>query len=251
MLDERDRDGQPLVAVINESAARRHFAGADPVGEVISVFERPFRIVGVVGNERFLGLHQDVPPAVYPHLAQMPVSGLSLLVRSGSDQGGLVSRLRRDVAAVDPDLALYDVESMTRAIENMIGPPRVSSTLVAIFASMAWLLTLLGVHGVISYSVTRREREICLRMALGASPSAVLRSMLSEGVLMGIAGSMVGLGGAFLGSRVLGAMLYAPDSLDVVVLAAVGAALIASVLAATYVPVRRVMTMDAGLLRSE
>ena len=128
---------------------------------------------------------------------------------------------------------------------------RVSSTLVAIFASMAWLLTLLGVHGVISYSVTRREREICLRMALGASPSAVLRSMLSEGVLMGIAGSMVGLGGAFLGSRVLGAMLYAPDSLDVVVLAAVGAALIASVLAATYVPVRRVMTMDAGLLRSE
>ena len=133
----------------------------------------------------------------------------------------------------------------------MIGPPRVNSTLVAIFAGMAWLLTLLGVHGVISYSVTRREREICLRMALGASPSAVLRSMLAEGVLMGIVGLIVGLGGAFLGSRALGAVLYAPDSLDVVVLAAVGAALLASVLAATYVPVRRVLTMDAGLLRSE
>lgn len=251
LLAERDREGQPLVAVINESAARRHFADAEPVGAVISVFGRPFRIVGVVGNERFMGLHQDVPPAVYPHLAQMPASGLSLLVRSGGDQGGLVSRLRRDVAAVDPDLALYDVESMTRAIENMIGQPRVNSTLVAIFASLAWLLTLLGVHGVVSYSVTRREREICLRMALGASPFAILRSMLSEGVLMGIVGLTVGLGGAFLGSRALGAVPHTPDSLDVVVLAAVAAVLLASVLVATYVPTRRVMAMDAGLLRSE
>ena len=250
LLDERDRDGQPLVAVINESAARRHFAGGDPVGQAVSVFERPFTIVGIVGDERFLGLDQEVPPAIYPHLTQVPAAGMSLLVRSSGDVGRLVSRLRQDIAAVDPALALYDVESMTSTIENMIGQPRVNSTLVATFAGTSWR-TLLGVHGVVSYSVARREREIRLRMALGARLSAVLRLMLSEGLLMGLAGLVIGLGGAVLGSRALNSMLYTSDALDVVVFVAVGATLLASVLAATYVPTRRVLSMDGGLLRSE
>ena len=215
------------------------------------MFERPFTIVGIVGDERFLGLDQEVPPAIYPHLTQVPAAGMSLLVRSSGDVGRLVSRLRQDIAAVDPALALYDVESMTSTIENMIGQPRVNSTLVATFAGMSWLLTLLGVHGVVSYSVARREREIRLRMALGARPSAVLRLMLSEGLLIGLAGLVIGLGGAVLGSRALNSMLYTSDALDVVVFVAVGATLLTSVLAATYVPTRRVLSMDGGLLRSE
>ena len=251
LLNERDREGQPLVAVINESAARRHFAGADPVGEVIEVFEKPFIIVGVVGDERFIGLDQDVPPAIYPHLAQVPMAGMSLLVRSGLDRGRLVSQLRQDVAAVDPALALYNVESMTGLIASMLGQPRVNSMLVAAFASISWLLTLLGVHGVVSYSVTQREREMCLRMALGARPSAVLRLMLSEGLLMGLAGLAIGLGGAFLGARALDSMLYASDSLDVIVFVVAGGTLLASVVAATYVPTRRALSIDVGLLRPE
>jgi putative ABC transport system permease protein len=251
-LDHRDRDGQPLVVLINQSAARRHFGGQEPIGQIISFFGRSHTIVGVVGDERFMGLDQEAPPAVYPSLEQLPMTGLSLLVRSEGDPSALVSAIRAEFRALDPGLALYDVMPLASAVRESIAQPQFSSVLVGAFAGMAWLLAILGVHGVLSYSVAQRAQEIGVRMALGAAPHDVRRLVMREGLLMACVGLALGLTAAVVVSRMIAAMLYAVDPRDLVVFAGVALSLVASALLASYLPARRATRVDpVSALRAE
>ncbi len=193
-LDDRDRVGQPRVTLINESAARRHFPGEDPIGQRITFFNTPYTIVGIVGNERFMGLDQDVPPAVYPPIAQVPMTGLSLLVRGDGDPAAFTAAIRQAFRAVDPAIALYGIGSMAAELRQTTAQPRFSSALVGAFAAMAWLLAIIGVHGVLSYSVAQRVQEIGVRMALGAEPRDVLRLVMREGILVALIGLAAGIG---------------------------------------------------------
>jgi putative ABC transport system permease protein len=243
-IDDRDRAGQPLVTLINESAARRLFTGEDPVGQIISFFGRPYTIVGIVGNERFMGLDQDVPPAVYPPIAQVPMTGISLLVRSDGDPAALTAAIRREFREIDPALALYGIDTMTSELRRTTAQPRFSSALVGAFAAMAWLLAIIGVHGVLSYSVAQRVQEIGVRMALGAEPRDVLRLVMREGIVVALIGLAAGIALAFASSRVLSAMLYAVEPRDLTVFAGVAVSLLATALLASYLPARRATRVD-------
>jgi putative ABC transport system permease protein len=243
-LDERDRQGQPRVTLINESAARRLFAGEDPIGQKIGFFAGPYTIVGVIGNERFMGLDQDVPPAVYPPMAQVPMTGLSLLVRGDGDPTAFTAAIRREFRAVDPAIALYGIDTMTSELRRTTAQPRFSSALVGAFAAMAWLLAIIGVHGVLSYSVAQRVQEIGVRMALGAEPRDVLRLVMREGIVVAVIGLAAGLTLAFVSSQVLSAMLYAVEPRDLTVFAGVAVSLLATALLASYLPARRATRVD-------
>jgi putative ABC transport system permease protein len=243
-LDDRDRPGQPLVTLINDSAARKLFPGEDPVGQIISVFGRPYTIVGVVGNERFMGLDQEVPPAVYPPIAQVPMTGISLLVRGDGDPAAFTNAIRREFRALDPALALYGIDTMTSELSQTTATPRFSSALVGAFAAMAWLLAIIGVHGVLSYSVAQRSQEIGVRIALGAEPRDVLRLVMREGVVVAGIGLTLGIGLALALSRVLATMLYAVEPRDVAVFAGVAVTLLGTALVASYLPARRATRLD-------
>jgi putative ABC transport system permease protein len=245
-LDDRDRLGQPTVTLINESAARRHFPGEDPLGKQLHIFGGPlaYTIVGIVGNERFMGLDQEVPPAVYPPIAQVPMTGLSLLVRGDGDPAAFTGALRREFAAIDPAIALYGVDTMTSELSRTTAQPRFSSALVGAFAVMAWLLAIIGVHGVLSYSVAQRSQEIGVRIALGAEPKDVLRLVMREGIIVATLGLTIGLTLALASSRVLATMLYAVEPRDAVVFAGVAITLLATALVASYLPARRATRVD-------
>jgi putative ABC transport system permease protein len=243
-LDDRDRTGQPRVTLINESAARRHFPGEEPVGQIINLFGRPYTIVGVVGNERFMGLDQEVPPAVYPPIAQVPMTGISLLVRGDGDPAALTNAVRREFRALDPAVALYGIDTMTSELRRTTAQPRFSSALVGAFAAMAWLLAIIGVHGVLSYSVAQRAQEIGVRIALGAEPRDVLRLIMREGVVVAGIGLAIGVGLALASSRVLATMLYGVEPRDVTVFAGVAVTLLGTALVASYLPARRATRVD-------
>ena len=249
-LDEHDRDGQPLVAVINEAAVRRYFGKTSPIGERISIFDRPLTIVGVVGDEHFLGLERDVPPAVYPSLTQMPTSSLTLLIRSAQNPSALVPQVRRAVSTLDPRLPIYDVETMTTVLDRFIAQPRLNSVMVAAFAGMAWLLTIVGVYGVVSYSVVRREREMWLRLAFGATPPTLLRLIMRESAVVAIVGLVIGLLGAVPAGRFMTSLLYRGDALDPLVFTGVAVTLFITVLGGAFIPARRLLhaRVDGRLL---
>jgi putative ABC transport system permease protein len=243
-LDDRDRQGQPRVTLINESAARRVFPGEDPIGQKINFFGGPYTIVGIVGNERFMGLDQEVPPAVYPPIAQVPTTGVSLLVRGDGDPTAFTAAIRREMRALDPAIALYGIDTLTSELRRTTAQPRFSSALVGAFAAMAWLLAVIGVHGVLSYSVAQRVQEIGVRMALGAEPRDVLRLVMREGIIVAVIGLAIGVGLALASSRVLATMLYAVEPRDLTVFAGVAVSLFATALLASYLPARRATRVD-------
>ena len=134
--------------------------------------------------------------------------------------------IRREMRELDPAIALYGVDTMTSELRRTTAQPRFSSALVGAFAAMAWLLAIIGVHGVLSYSVAQRAQEIGVRMALGAEPRDVLRLMMREGIVVAVIGLAIGIGLAFASSRVLATMLYAVELRDLTVFAGVAVSLL-------------------------
>lgn len=252
LLEETDREGQPPVTLINEAAARHYFPGEDPIGKEVGAWMPPLRIVGIVGNERFMGLSQDVTPAIYPPIAQVPMASLSLLVRSESSVSQLTDAVRREFAGLDPSLAVYNVEPMTEVLERSMAQARFASLLVGSFAGVAWLLAILGVHAVLSYSVAQRTQEIGVRMALGAQPRDVLRLVMKEGAAVAALGLVAGLATAWLATRLLASMLFNVEPRDLTVFTAAPLSFMVTALLASYLPARRAIRVSPSMsLRNE
>jgi putative ABC transport system permease protein len=202
-------------------------------------------IVGVVANERFHGLTNDVPIAAYMPLAQAPSrGGQSLLVRTAGDPGALAGAVRGAIREIDPALAVYGVEPLTATLADSFGTRRFVMLLLMLFAALAMLLAAVGVHGVLSYTVSQRTREIGVRMAMGASPRSVVRLVLGEGaklIVLGLGTGLV-LGVAF--TRALGGLLYGVTSTDPLTFLAVGVLLAVVAGVSSYIPARRAMRVD-------
>ena len=208
-----DAEGAPVI-VINESAQRRFFGSLPPLGQQISLWGARRTVIGVVGNERFHGLAEDSPPSVYLPRAQAPTSGGSLLVRTAGDPAALAPAIRRVVADLDPSLPLFGVEPLSRTLSNSIGQRRFTMIVLGAFAAVALLLAVVGVHGVLTYTVTQRTREIGIRMALGADRSRVRSLILTSGRRAGGGRADPGLIGAFAITRLLRALLYGVSPTD-------------------------------------
>ncbi|HEX2095285.1 MAG TPA: ABC transporter permease [Longimicrobiaceae bacterium] len=251
-LSGRDHVDAPAVVVINQEAARRYFPGENPVGKRISFWGTKREIVGVVGNERFHGLTEEMPPAAYPPLGQTPMGTATLLVRTTGDPEALAPAVAGIVRGIDPELALSDVETLEQTLARSIAQPRFTTVLLGTFASLALLLALVGVHGVLSYTVAQRTREIGVRIALGASRREVVRMVVGQGAAAVLPGLLLGLAASLAGARVLSRLLFGIAPTDPLTFLSVAGLVTAAALLASYLPALRAARMDPMVaLRSE
>jgi predicted permease len=245
-LEESDGVDAPPVLVINEAAQRRFFEGRDPLGQRIRLWGAERRVVGVIGNERFHGLAAATPPAVYLPLgqAQSASGGHSLLVHVRGNPATLVPALRRIVHELDPELPLFGVEPLTATLAHTMGQQRFTMTILVLFAAVALLLAAVGVHGVLSYTVVQRTREIGIRMALGADPLGVRGLVVGEGAMLAGVGLALGLLGALALTRLLASLLYGVGARDPLTFVGVAFTLGVVALVASDTAARRAARVD-------
>ena len=245
-----DRTGTPWVTIINETLARRYFKDVDPIGKHIKIGgpERPnapvMEIVGVAADVQFQGLDAEPTPAYYEPAGQVAWGSTYLVVRARGDRQALAAALRTTFKTLDPDMPAPVVRTMDENIADSVAAPRFRTLLLAIFGGTGLLLAVIGVYGVISYSVLRRTREIGVRMALGAGPRDILRSVVGRGLLLTGVGLVIGVVGALGMSRLLAGLLFGVAPTEPWVYALACALFLAIALLACYVPARRAARVD-------
>jgi putative ABC transport system permease protein len=240
------------VAIVNETLARRIFGSRDPVGRSIrpsigNGYEaEPMRqIVGVVGDVRAGNLRTDPQPEIYVPLAQCPGLGtMTAAIRSGRDTQSVVAAARAAVAQLDRNIPIFEVRTLHQAVAGSLAQPRFTALLSGLFASVSLLLAGLGLYGVVSYSATRRKPEIGIRLALGAQPHDVVRSVVTPGARLVAIGAAAGVGAALALTRFLGAQLYGVGGRDPLTFFGAVALLALVALAACWFPARRALRVE-------
>ena len=244
-----DAEATPVV-MINETLARRHFAGEDPIGARIATDRYPDEgslwrtVIGVVGDERIEGLATSARDELFHPIAQAPRQGLHLVAAGPGDPKALIEPIRREIAALDPDLPLYEIRTLEEIVAASVVRERFVALLVSLFAAVAAALAAIGVYGVLAYAVTRRTRELGIRMALGAAARDVFGLVLRRALAMAAAGLALGIGGALLFGRLLSGLLYGVEPADPATLGAVAAFVLALALAAALLPGRRAASVE-------
>ena len=242
-------DGE-IVAVIDEVLAERFFAGEDPVGRRIRQNGRAWsRIVGVVG-----GVHQealDIEPRAHLYLAHaqspvtwFPVRGMTVLLRTGVEPLGLASAVRAEVRQLDASLPVSQVTTMANTVADSTATERFSMLLQLVFAAVALLLAVIGIYGVLSYSVAQRTQEIGIRMALGAEYGNIMRLVVGQGLGLVLVAVVLGVGGALATAQVMSSLLFGVSPRDPLTYGAVTAILTVVAAVACYVPARRASTVS-------
>jgi putative ABC transport system permease protein len=236
------------VILINEALARKHFPNEDPIGQRLDVamFEDPVitEIIGVVGNVRYDSLIDEAPPAVYfPH-PELPYPFMSLALRTDGDPALLAPAVQREIRALDPNQPVGDVRTMNQVMSEAVSRSRFNTLLLGLFAGLATLLSAVGIFGVMNYSVSLRTRELGLRLAIGAQPRQVLLLVLKQGLMLTIAGVVLGLLAAFALTRLLSGLLFGVEAVDATTFATISLVLIVISLLACYLPARRAMRID-------
>jgi putative ABC transport system permease protein len=253
LLDENDVPGRPLVAVINETTARRYWPNEDPIGQSIRYYpletSPTIQIVGIVGDVRSQGLSQPAPPAVYVPFEQAPRPpyqgrAVSFIVRTTGDPSAIVPSARAAVAAVDPGVPLANIQSMSQIVSESTGQPRFATLVLSFFAAVAFFLSGLGLYGMLSYGVEQRVREIGVRVALGASRGEIVRLIVGKGMMLALVGVAIGVPGAWAVTRLLGDVLSGVSTSDPLAYVAVVVMLALSAVLATYLPARRATRVD-------
>ncbi len=247
-----DRPDSPFVAVINESFAKAHFPGVDPLGRRFRLgrnkVKDPWRtIVGLVPDMMMQGVQDNGQSGsgYYIPIAQSEVTNfVSIALRTRGEPAEATPAVRAAVMSLDPDLAVYDVLSMREVIARATWFYRIFGTLFTAFGCVALLLAVAGLYGVMSFSVTQRTREMGIRVALGAGGSELVRLVMGRGVVRLSIGLALGLGLGSVASHFLQTLLYHVDAHDPGVLAAVAASLAVSGLLASFIPARRVTRID-------
>jgi putative ABC transport system permease protein len=248
-FEGRDRADSPRVTVINETMARRHFPGENPVGQRLKHGHRslanPYmEIIGVVGNVKYLGLDNENTPVYYELSAQVPSRPMWLLVRTKGDAQSLASAVREEIRNLDPNVPVDRVGTMAQALAESLSLPRFRSFLMGVFAVTALLLAAIGIYGVIAYSVTQRSQEIGVRMALGATRSGIVRLVVGQGSRLAIVGLVLGLAGAVGLTRFLEKMLFGVTASDTVTFASAAIVLGAVAIVASLIPALRAAGID-------
>jgi putative ABC transport system permease protein len=209
-------------------------------------------VVGVAADVRLYGADRDVEAQYYSTYRQTGGFAGRLLVRTAGSPSALIPIIKDVVHSVDPALPVEEVQTLEALRSGRLAVPGVTAALLAMFAGVAWLVTLAGIAGVVATSVSRRTREFGLRMALGATRQSVLRIVLTQGLMLTAAGVVLGAAGALVFGRVLGRLLYETEPTDVIAFAAVALAFFAAALAASIGPARRATSIDPMIaLRSE
>ena len=251
-----DTAGGPPVVIVNEAFARRYWPGQDALGK--RIFQHgpdggtATEVVGVVGTTRSRRLTDAARPAFYFPITQKPDLALTLAVRTGLEPGGTTAQLRALVKSMDANVPVFNVRTLAEQKDGSLSLQRMAATLLGGFGVLALLLAGLGIYGVLAYSVSRRTREIGVRMALGAQVADVLRLVLRQGIELAVLGLVIGLAGAFGATRLLRGFLFEVQPLDPVTFVSVGILLSGVALFACWLPARRAARVDPMVaLRAE
>jgi predicted permease len=243
-FDATDRPDSLRTVIVNEAFAARHVPGEEALGRRVS-FRGPNgpwqEIVGVVGNSKYTTLTESFSPIVYQPLAQNHETGVTLHVRTSRDPEQIISAVRREIQSIEPNLPLPNVQTMSATISTSLYPARMGAWLLAVFGGLALLLASVGVYGVLAFSITRRTRELAIRMALGAERRDIFGLVLREGMALAVIGAVLGLVGAAIGATSLARFLYGIGPRDAMAFSAAPLVLLLVALAACLLPARRAM----------
>ena len=239
--------------VINETAARRFFGSAErALGGVAqlngALGEQRAEVVGVVGDVRHTSIGVVPAPEVYRPFAQTFVTAMTLVVRTAGNPAASGAAVRAAVWSVDPDVAIAGMAPMTTAVRENLGRPRMIATLLLVFAAIGLTIVVCGVYGVVGYTVRRREREIGIRVALGASQRSVRALVMGQGLRYVLAGLAVGVPAALAVSRLMRGLLYGIEPYNPVTLLALCSAIAIATLSATLGPSRRAVRIEPSAL---
>jgi putative ABC transport system permease protein len=253
LLAESDVPGRPLVAVINETAARLYWSDDDPIGRTIRYYPQEtnpsIQIVGIVGDVRSLGASEPAPPAVYVPFAQAPrppYEGrtMTFVVRAAGKPQSIVPSARAAVVTIDPGLPLAEVRTMLEVISAAAAQPRFTTLVMSFFAATAFLLAGLGLYGILAHSVEQRIREMGVRIALGAGRGEIFRLVIGSGMSFTLAGVLIGIPAALAMTRLMRGVLADVTSTDPLAYLAVVAMLAVVAFLASYLPARRATRVD-------
>jgi predicted permease len=246
--DEREMAGVNSM-IIDEEFANRYWPNEDPIGKRVRLGGgdkgQLLTVLGVVGRVKMEGLAQDSKrvQGYFPFL-QLPAGDMTVIVKGSTDPNQLVSSIRQQVKQIDPDQPIYSVRTMDEIKSESVSGERLNLTLLSLFAGIALVLAIVGIYGVMSYSVTQRTHEIGIRMAIGAQPSDVFKMIIGQGMLLAIGGVFCGLVGAFGLTRLMASMLFGIEPTDPLTFASIALLLTVVALVACYVPGRRATKVD-------
>ncbi|HEY7184693.1 MAG TPA: ABC transporter permease [Blastocatellia bacterium] len=244
-FNDRDVKGAPLVAIIDETLARRHFPNENPIGKHLRWMNASREIVGVVGAAKTYSLSEEIYPHIYLPYQQDNWWSMTLVVRAqAGDPANLIPALRRELAAINPDLPLHSFKLLEESVSEWNAADRFYAFLMAIFAALAALLSAIGIYGVMSYAMTQRTHEIGVRMALGAESRHVLKLVLKQGMLLALAGVALGLIASYWLTRLMTKMLFEVSPTDLPTFVVITFLLTGVALLACCIPARRATKVD-------
>jgi predicted permease len=253
LLAGRDFGGEtasgPKTAVVNEAFAERLFGGASPIGEHVNGPMGNYEIVGVAGNVKSRTLGEETRPILYRSLAQSverdpSLMGYTMIVKTAGDPAALSEAVRKQVYALDPAMAIYNEGTMQEHVRTAYVLPDLAAALFGVFGSIGVTLAAIGLYGVMSYSVSRRTREIGIRIALGARPGTVEKLFLRQGLVLAFIAVALGWPVSWMLARIAASLLYGVQPHDAVTFTCVPLLLVAIALAACWVPARRAALVD-------
>jgi putative ABC transport system permease protein len=243
-LDERDADVGPRTSVINETMARRYFPNESPLGRVIQNPHGKSEVVGVVADVHNQGLDKEPRKQVYLPMRQSPTAGMAVVARTERDAATFANAITRAIWDVDPSQPVYELSTMDQILARAVFLPRLSTTLLAMFALAALLLAALGIYGVLSYSVSQRTKEIGLRMALGASGGSTIAMIVRSSVGMVAIGGVIGLVAATMLARSMAGILYGVGPFDLPAFTLALLTLLIAGIVASLLPALRTTRVD-------
>ena len=241
-----DQAKSPPVIVVNEAFARQYWPGQDAVGRHVMIGRRPqpAEVVGVAADVKNKGLEQNTQPQLYLPFAQLPWSEMYLLVRTDLPPRSIESAVRAQISAVDNEQPVIKVQTVDDILDNARTEPRFLVMLIGTFAGTALLLAVIGIYGMLSYSVAQRRQEFGIRLALGAERRDLVRLVLGRGLALTCTGIVLGLAAALMLTRLLASLLYQVGTRDLITYIAAPAVFLCVATLASYVPARRAMRAD-------
>jgi predicted permease len=250
----RGRDFSPSTddrhsAIINETMASHLFPGQDPIGRVIRQDKEQYTVIGVMRNSKLRTIGEKPLDAIFMFLNAAPEKansffGTTLIIKTSVAPGAMAQSVRAQIAALDPNMAVFNIETMQQHVDKSLLLPRISALLLGIFGAVGLTLAAIGLYGVMSYSVRSRTREIGIRMALGAKPRKVLRMILRQGLILTGIGLVIGLAISLVVGRFTSSVLYGTSGSDLLTFTAVSAVLLVTATVAILIPAMRASRVE-------
>jgi predicted permease len=248
-FNESDTKTSPLVGIVDEYMAKELWPGQSPLGKRLHnggiTDEAPWiTVVGVVGRIKQYTLDSDSRIAIYYPQTQFVTKEMNVVVRSSGDPVALYSAARKEIQSVDGDLPIFHVVTMEQRVQESLARRRFAMLLLSLFAGLAVALAMIGIYGVISYVVNQGTREIGIRLALGATPRAILRLVIGRGMALAIPGVLIGLLGSLIFTRMMRGLLFGVSPIDPLTFVAIPVLLVLVALLASYIPAQRATRVD-------